>query len=89
MSDWRWTFQTKTGEIITIYTEDNNPPSKTKAIAELARACCGGEGRSEETLLKIGYALQPKLLDVKKELAPFSTTFSAAFSQFRSELRNK
>jgi hypothetical protein len=89
MSDWRWTFQIKTGEIITIYTKDNNPSSKTKAIAELARACCGGEGRSEETLLKIGYALQPKLLDTKKELTPFSTTFSAAFLQTRSLLSNK
>lgn len=67
MSDWRWTFKIKTGEIITIYTEDNNPPSKTKAIAELARACCGGEGRSEETLLKIGYALQPELVNPSPE----------------------
>lgn len=64
MSDWKWAFKTKTGEIITIHTKDSYPPSKTKAIAELARAHAGGGGRSEETLKKIGYALQPELLEL-------------------------
>jgi len=74
MFDWKWTFQIKAGEIITVYTKDSNPPSKTKAIAELARAHTGGGGRSEETLLKIGYNLQPKLLNLEKQIPIVATT---------------
>lgn len=65
---WKWIFKIKTDEIMIVLTKDNNPPSKTKAIIELAQAHAGGEGRSKETLLRIGYALKPKLLNLEKQI---------------------
>ncbi len=68
MFTWKWIFKIKTDETITVLTEDDNTPSKTKAVIELAKAHAGGGGYSEETLLKIGYALKPKLLNLEKQI---------------------
>ncbi len=80
MFDWKWVYIMRTGETITVYTRDGNRPSKTKAIVELARAYSGGDGRSEETLLKIGRSLKPKRLSLEKQnliIAASSPAFGA------------
>jgi len=79
MFDWKWIFKLKTGEEITIYTRDGNNPSGKKTLIELARACSGGEGRSEDTLLKIGRSLEAELLNLEKQ-TPVAVMSSPAFS---------
>lgn len=83
---WEWIFEIKTKERIAVFTEDDNQPSKTKAIIELAKARIGCEGRSEETLKKIGYDLKPILLSLKK-INSCQTAFQSALLENDSLFR--